>query len=350
LAFRGRFESAPAGVTFANGRVNLLGEHVDHQGGVVLPIALPEGVAVAWGPRPDRAVRLVSLDARMGDRFPLDRPGRCGRRFADLVRGVADVLTARGRRLPGVDLVVASDLPMRRGLASSAAYLVAVLRAFHAVSGAPAPDARELAALVGEIERLVAGVPCGAMDPIASALGVVGAPIRLDCASLEVERLPWPDDALVTAHDTGVERELSDTPYADRVRELEAGLGAVRAARPGLSTLRELDPAALLEIESCVSEPARARVRHVVTEMERVRRAVDAIRAGDLDVVGGLLRESHASLARDFAASTPAIDALVEEVDRAPGVLGARLQGAGWGGSLVVLQRRQGPSHSIQDA
>lgn len=327
-------------MTFAHGRVNLLGEHVDHQGGVVLPIALPAGVAVAYGPRPDRSVRLISLDERSGDRFPLDRPGRCGRRFADLVRGACDVLASRGQRLPGVDLMVAADLPARRGLASSAAYLVAILRALHAVSGADAPTPRELAALVQEIERLHVGVPCGAMDPIACALGLVGRPIALDCATLAYEALPWPADLDVVALDTGVERELADTPYAERRRELEAGLDALRGARPGLSTLRDVEPATFDALAEAIPEPARARVRHVVTEFARVARAAEAIRAEDWASLGTLLREAHESLSRDFGASTPAIDALVEEVRREPGVVGVRLQGAGWGGSLVVVRRR----------
>ncbi len=269
-------------MTFAPGRVNLLGEHVDHQGGLVLPIALPEGVAVAFGPRPDRSVRLISLDERMGDRFLLDGPGRCGRRFADLGRGACDVLASRGQRLPGVDLMVAADLPARRGLASSAAYLVAILRALHAVSGADAPTPRQLADLVQEIERRFAGVPCGAMDPIACALGLLGRPIALDCATLAYEELPWPDDLDVVALDTGVERELADTPYAERRRELEEGLTAVRRTRPDLPSLRELDPAEFAAIEATIPEPARARVRHVVTEIARVTRAVEAIRARGL--------------------------------------------------------------------
>ena len=334
-------------MAFAPGRVNLLGEHVDHQGGVVLPIALSEGVAVAYGPRPDRSVRLISLDERAGDRFLLDGPGRCGRRFADLVRGACEVLASRGQRLPGIDLMVAADLPARRGLASSAAYLVAILRALHAVSGADAPTPRELAALVQEIERVHAGVPCGAMDPIVSALGLVGRPIALDCATLAYEELPWPEDLAAVALDTGVERELSDTPYAQRRCELEEGLAAVRRASPGLQTLRGLSPSAFEALEATIPEPPRARVRHVVTEMARVTRAVEAIRAEDWESLGTLMCEAHESLSRDFGASTPAIDALVEEVRREQDVVGVRLQGAGWGGSLVVVRRRAGPTASM---
>lgn len=309
----------------------------------MLPIALREGVAVAYGPRPDRAVRMVALDEHAGDRFPLERPGRCGRRFADFVRGAATVLTAEGRRLPGVDLIIAADLPSRRGLASSAAYLVAVLRAFLAVSGSEPATPRQLAAWVQEIERTFAGVPCGAMDPIACAVGAIGRPLRLDCATLTYDVLPWPDDLEVVAHDTGVERELSATPYAERRRQLDDGLACVQRLRPACTSLAALSPTEFAAVEASIPEPARARVRHVVTEIARVARGVDAIRSENGAALGRLLNEAHRSLSENYGASTPEIDALVADLAARPDVLGARLQGAGWGGSLVVLRRRAAP-------
>lgn len=303
-------------------------------------MALREGVAVAYGPRPDRAVRMVALEQNAGDRFPLERPGRCGRRFADFVRGAATVLTAQGRRLPGVDLVIAANLPAGRGLASSAAYLVAVLRAFLAVSGSEPPTPRQLADWVQEIELTFGGVPCGAMDPIASAVGAIGKPLLLDCATLAYDVLSWPADLEAVAHDTGIERELSKTPYAERRRELDEALAALRHARPTLHSLVELDSAAFASLAPEVPEPARFRARHVVTEIERVRAAAIAIRASDGAALGHLLNEGHRSLSEDFGASTPGVDALAAELRRQPDVLGVRLQGAGWGGSLVVLRRR----------
>ncbi len=303
-------------------------------------MALREGVVVAYGPRPDRAVRMVALDENAGDRFPLERPGKCGRHFADFVRGAATVLSAEGRRLPGVDLVIASSLPARRGLASSAAYIVAVLRAFLAVSGSEPPTPKQLAAWVEEIEHTFAGVPCGAMDPIACAVGAVGQPIALDCATLAYEVLPWPADLDAIAHDTGIERELSATPYAARRLELERGLASIHALRPEIRSLADVGPAAFSEFESTLREPERMRVRHVVFEIERVRRAIDAIRGADGATLGRLMNEGHQSLSDDFAASTPEIDALACDLRRQPDVLGVRLQGAGWGGSLAVLRRK----------
>src|SRR5688572_17944830 len=135
LNFGGRFQAKPRGVVFAPGRLNLLGEHVDHQGGPVLPLPLAQGVACAWGPRPDRSVRVIALDALQGDRFVLGTYARSGRRWADLVRGVCQALEAEGLRLPGIDLVIAGDLPAGRGLGSSGAFLVSVVRAFDAARG-----------------------------------------------------------------------------------------------------------------------------------------------------------------------------------------------------------------------
>ena len=325
----------------APGRLNLVGEHVDHQGGLVLPLALREGVAVAWGPRADRSVRITALDERGADRFTLGSYSRSGRRWLDLARGACATLEARGTRLAGVDLVVAGDLPRRRGLASSAAYLVAIARALLAAAGRAPPTPAALAAAIPEIEETWAGARTGAMDPYVAALGQPGKPALIDCRDLTHEMLPWPEGIAATWRETGVERELSGTPYNDRRAELEAGLWIARAKAPGIRTLRDLSPSRWAEIEALVEEPARRRIRHVVTEIDRVRRAAQALRDGDVAMLGALVNESHASLSRDFECSTPEIDALVARVQAEPGVLGARLQGAGWGGCLLVVHKQR---------
>ncbi len=323
---------------FAPGRLNLVGEHVDHQDGFVLPVALREGVAAAWGPRPDRAVRIVATDLRQGDRFVLGKYDRSGRHWADLVRGACAVLEADGVHLPGVDLVTAGDLSAKRGLGSSGAFLTAILEACLAAAGRPAPPA-DLARRVQRIEADWAGVRCGAMDPYVSAVGLPGQPLLLDCKTLTHEVLPWPAGFEAVPVDTNVERNVAATPYNERRAELEAGLSCLRRFRPDLRTLRDLSPSQFAVFEEQVPEPARRRVRHVVTEIERVHRAADALRKGDAATLGSVMDEAHASLSRDFEASTPEIDALVSRTRAEPGVLGARLQGAGWGGCLAVLRR-----------
>lgn len=318
----------------------LIGEHVDHQGGLVLPMALKEGVAVAWGPRPDRSVRVVTLDENAGDRFTLGPYAKSGRRWADLLRGLCAVLESRGIRLPGIDLVVAADLPARKGLASSAAFLVACLKAFFAATGRSV-DPVEAGAVVQRVEAEWAGVRCGAMDPYVAAVGRPGEPLLLDCRDLSHERLPPPAGASATFEDTGVSRALVETPYNQRRAELEAGLARLAALRPG--AWRDVPAEALEPILASIPDPARKRVRHAVTEIDRVRRAADALRRGDSEALGLVMDEGHRSLSKDFECSTPAIDDLVARRREEPGVLGVRLQGAGWGGSLAVLRRSGGP-------
>lgn len=345
LQFSGRFESAPRGVVFAPGRLNLLGEHVDHQGGPVLPLPLPLGVHCGWAPRPDRAVRVIALDAGAGDRFVLGQYAKSGRRWADLVRGAFQALEAEGLRVPGVDLVVAGDLPARRGLGSSGAFLAAVVRAVDAARGDdPLPPA-DVARVVMEAEARWGGTRCGPMDPYVATVGVPGQPLLLDCARLVHEPLPWPAGVEAVAVDSGVHRALSETPYNTRRAELEEGLKRLAHAREAARAARTLvDDVRLLDREP---EPFARRARHFVTEVRRVHEAAAALRRGDADALGRLLDEGHRSLARDFEASSPELDALVATERARPGVLGVRLQGAGFGGTLVVL-RRTAPAPSSE--
>ena len=339
FAFTGRFESPPKGVVFAPGRVNLIGEHVDHQGGFVLPLALPQGVAAAWSPRPDRAVRVIALDAKEADRFTHGAYVKSGRRWADLVRGCCAVLEARGTRLPGVDLAIAGDVPPRKGLGSSGAFVTAVVRCLLAAGsrdGSPAGIAR----IAQEVEAKWAGVRCGAMDPYVAALGKPGVPILLDCLHLTHEELPWPDGVEAVPVDTGIARDLATSPYNERRAELEAGVALMKKARPGTQSLRDWSLDDLDALEDALPAAPRRRLRHALTEMTRVRRAADALKAGDGKALGAVLNEGHESLSSDFEASTPAIDAQAAALRSEPGVLGVRLQGAGFGGCLVVLREK----------
>jgi galactokinase len=332
----------PAGSAFAPGRVNLIGEHVDHQGGLVLPMALSEGVHVAWAPRHGRDVRFLSCDTGESGRFEPGTTARDGRGSLDLVRHVAAALRERGVAVRGTALAAASDLPLGAGLASSAAFVVAIAKALFAASGAPLPATKDLALLAQEVETRCTGVRCGWMDPYVAAAGEPGEPMLLDCAALTHETLPAPREAVIAWHDSGVRRTLADTPYNARRAEIEEGLARVREARPEVCSLRDLSLAAWKEIEARVPDPARRRVRHVVTEMDRVRRAAEALRSGDASTLGAILDEGHRSLADDFEASRPDLEAMRDGIRAQPEVLGVRLQGAGWGGCFVVLCRAPG--------
>jgi len=339
LYFTARFESEPRAVVFAPGRLVVLGEHLDHQGGTVLATALDQGVHVAVGIRPDRRVVVHALNVRATDTFDLDRLIHSGRRWADLVRGAFAHLQQDGRRLPGLNLAILGDLPVEEGLASSAAYLVAVLRAISEMTGT-AVEVPALAEAAQLVEREWAGVACGMMDPLVSLVGRPGEVLRLDMRTLEHEVLPLAEGLRFEPVATGIQRRLDRTPYNERRRTLDEALAHLRRDRPNLDHLVDLEEADLVWAEARLEPVAFRRVRHVVTETARVGSGIDAREHGDGPALGRLLNESHASLRDDFECSTPDIDRQVEAVLGEDGVLGARLQGAGWGGSLVVLRRR----------
>jgi len=348
FAYEGRFGGPPRGFVAAPGRLVVLGEHVDATGGPVLALPLRRGVTCAWGPRPDRSVRIVALDAKAGDRFVLGAYAKSGRRWADLVRGVCAALEAEGVRLPGIDLVVAGDLPARRGLGSSGAFLTAVVKAFDAARGDEPTPPSTVADVVTEAERTWGGNVAAPLDAYVAAVGAPGRPLLVDPARRTHEGLPWPDGVEAVPIDTGVHPTRAETPWAERKAELAEGLKRLAHAREAArATGGGPDDARLLDR---VPEPFVRRARHVVTEARRVAEGAQALRRGDAVALGRLLDESHRSLARDFQSSTPALDALVAARRAEPGVLGARLHGFGWGGCLLVLREVRPDAPTTDDA
>lgn len=338
LMFGGRCDRAPQGVEYATGRIVLLGEHLDHQGGRVLAAPTAEGIACAWAVRPDSRVVVWGMNARQKDSFQQGQAVKSGRSWADLARGACAHVARGQRRLPGIDLMVLGDVPVGEGLASSAAYLVVILRALHASIG-EYRSRWELAEDVPQIEREWVGVDCGPLDPYIVAAAKRGQILDLDCRELNHEVLHLPENVELLAEDSGVARLLRDTPYNARVQELAQALEDVRATGVEIDGLIDLSAEVFKELEPNLPEPGRSRARHVVTETGRVAQAAAAIAAGDMGCLGRLMIEGHRSLSRDFESSLPEIDALVEETIARPGVLGARLQGAGWGGRLAVLRQ-----------
>jgi galactokinase len=267
---------------WAPGRVNLIGEHVDYLGGPVLPAAVD---------------RLLRVEGRPAD----------GWSVASAVEGGEPYLRALGAELdvPPQAVTVTSDVPPGAGLSSSAALLVAL-----AAGLAPDLDGKEAARACQRAEQRATGVQVGIMDQFASALGRRGQALLLDCATLEYRPVPVPEDLLLAVVDSGVHRRLADTPYNERRREAEAGL------------------------------PRRR--RHVESETARVYEFAGALAARDRPRLGELLRASHVSLRDDFEVSTPEVDELVERIWAVPGCLGARIMGAGFGGSVLALLEETG--------
>ena len=311
--------SSPPVVATAPGRVNLIGDHTDTTGGLVLPMAVDLATTVT-GHRGGTEVVLTSDTEGAEARISLsiaDPASVSG--WARYVAGVVDEL----RPDVGFTGQVTTDLPVGAGLSSSAALEVAVALAL-GFEGDPV----ELAQLTRRAEQAASGVPCGIMDQLASAAGVAGHALLIDCHSLDVTPVAIPENVEIRVIHSGQSRELAGSAYGERTRSLEAAEAIVGPLR------LVSDPA---DLDAIADPLLRRRARHVVTENERVRGAVSAIGRRDLVAVGTAMAASHRSLRDDFEVSTPVLDRLVERLTATPGVFGARLTGAGFGGCVVAL-------------
>jgi galactokinase len=344
--FERRFGGPPQVAAQAPGRVNLIGEHTDYSGGLVLPCAIDRVTRVlaarrprASGPGLGPGIRVWASD--LGQIAEFD-PGRLQAEggWVDYVKGVVFSLAEQGHAVDAVDLVITSELPREAGLSSSAALGVAVITALDQAFGLELGAAAR-ARLVHRSENHFVGTGCGILDQFASALGRRDHALRIDCRSQEVDAIAMPVGrvTLLVAH-SGVTRRLARGDYRERVAECQQATQALRKAEilaPDSSTLRDLAVADLSGLEEVLGATLFRRVRHVVTENQRVDGVCRDLVAEDLRAVGEALREGQRSLREDFEVSTPELDALCEIADALPGVHGSRLTGAGFGGCSVHL-------------
>lgn len=310
---------------FAPGRVNLIGDHTDYTGGWAMPMAVEWGTTVEVE-RGGAHVRLESseepvpavVDLDVADLRAVEPP------WARYVAGVVSVV----RPAEGAVGTVRTTLPVGAGLSSSAALEVAVALAL-GFEGTP----QQLALACQRAEHAASGVPSGVMDQLASALGTEGHALFMDFTSLEVVPVPMPAGVDVVVVHSGQPRALAGSAYAERRAQCEA-------AEEVIGPLRDASEYHLAGIEDPL---LRRRARHVVTENRRVLEFADCLWMADLAGAGRLMAASHASLAGDFDVSTPELDALVAELCAVPGVYGARLTGAGFGGCVVALADAASP-------
>ena len=312
------------------GRVNLIGEHTDYNTGLALPFAIDRGVTVTAEPITGDRVQARALDLDEQDEFPFAAPERANG-WRAFVRGAVAELTAAGHSLRPCRLEIESDLEQGIGLSSSAAMETALCLALLAMAGEDAGDRVELAKLCSRVENDWVGAETGLLDQLASLCSEPGHAIRIDFATLAIEPVPldlrgW---TLVTL-DSGAVHSIAESGYNERRRECGEACAVL-----GIETLREardLEP---------LPPPLRARARHVVTENARVDATVEALRAGDLERVGELLDEGHASLRDDYECSVPEVEATVATL-KAAGAAGARMVGGGFGGAVLGLFRPGG--------
>jgi len=332
--FRRVFDREPEVSASAPGRVNLIGEHTDYNGGYVLPTALPQETHVWLSRRQDGLVRACSIDidAREVTAFTLGSEKRT-QSWIDYVQGVTWALAERGLQLGGVDLLVTSNVPIGKGLSSSASLEVAVARAFRDMFALPLDDVA-IAMAGHRAETAFVGAPVGIMDQMVSSLGDRTTALFLDAWTKAYEKVPIPANVELGVIDSGIAHSHVSGAYRTRREECEKA-----AAMLGVDKLRDLSTDDLPRI-AALPDPLSRRARHVVTENARVLLAVSALRDGDATLLGRLFVESHASMRDDFEVSLPEIDRLIEITTADQRVYGARLTGGGFGGAIVVLCRR----------
>ncbi|ALA59234.1 galactokinase [Nitrospira moscoviensis] len=329
------FHRLPDALAYAPGRVNLMGDHTDYNGGYVLPMPLPQETHVEVALRQDRTVRVWSGNVEPAQAHRDYRLGEERRRqdWVDYVQAATAALARGTHALSGMDVRVVSSVPPGAGLASSAALLVALLHAMRNALRLDVSDA-DVARLAHLAETEFVGAPVGIMDQMVCALGRPGSAFFLDTATLAYEHVPLPPSAEWIVIHSGVRHSHQTGSYPERRRECEAACALL-----GLRSMRDLEGAGRQEVLSRIAElppPLDARARHVVTENDRVLAGVELLQDGNMRGFGALMKASHESLRHDYAVSVPETDLLVELADAEEAVYGARLTGGGFGGSVVI--------------
>ncbi|HVN56335.1 MAG TPA: galactokinase [Anaerolineaceae bacterium] len=348
-------DSSPSLPTaIAPGRVNLLGEHVDYNGGPVLPAAIDRAVRLAYLPRSDRQVYLRARDLNTGVVFDLDHlvdrqdiAGQPLPTWALYPAGVAWALSRKGLEVRGLEGEFTSTVPIGAGLSSSAAVELAFSVAWRTLGGWEA-DPLELARLCQRAENQYVGVNCGLMDQFASACGVEDHALYFDTRSLVWRPVPLPPSVVIVIADSGVRRSLANSAYNERRAACEQAVALLQPYLPGVTTLRDVTPEEFNRLADHLPELVRKRARHVVEECARVDEAIQCLDRGDGAAFGRLMFAGHASLRDLYEVSIPELDLLVELAGSLPGCLGARLTGAGFGGCTVNLVEEQHAEEFIQ--
>jgi galactokinase len=331
--FEDRFGSRPR-VFRAPGRVNLIGEHTDYNGGFVMPVAIQLSTWVAAAPRSDMTLTIVSEALGTSATVALSEPLVPQGHWSDYVAGVAQVLIAEGVRLTGADLLVSSTLPQGAGLSSSAALEVASALA---LLGGGGPDPTTLARWCRRAENEFVGAQVGIMDQYVACHGQRGHALLIDCRTIESRPLPLPTDMGIVVCNTMVKHRIAGGEYNARRADCEAAVQTLQRVLPDVQDLRDVQVDDLERHGHTLDDIRRRRVRHVVTENQRVLDAAEALEHGDLARFGELMRESHRSLRDDYDVSSRELDIMVDLGNAQPQALGTRMTGGGFGGCTVSL-------------
>jgi galactokinase len=327
----------------APGRVNLLGEHVDYCNGPVLPVAIDRSMKVDFSARDDQQVEIVALDINEQVCFSLadlagknDCAGNPLPAWAKYPAGVAHILQKHGLPLTGINAQFTSDIPIGAGLSSSAALEVAFALAFQTLADWEL-DRMTLSRYCQQAEQTYVGMNSGLMDQFASAHGVENHALYFRIHAMQWEAVPLPADVAIVIADSKVPHSLTDSAYNERRAATEAAVRLLTPALPDIEALVDVSPAQFEAHKHLLPPQIAQRAEHVVYECDRMDKAIAALKAGDIQQFGQLMYATHASLRDLYEVSTPELDLLVEIARSLPGIYGARLTGAGFGGSTVNL-------------
>lgn len=318
------------------GRINLIGEHTDYNGGFVFPGAIDKMLLAAIRPNATDRVNLFSIDIDEAVSFGLEEADAPAQQWARYIFGVAREIIKRGGTVRGFDAVFAGNVPLGAGLSSSAALESCFAFALNDLFNGGAIKKYELARIGQSTEHNYCGVNCGIMDQFASVFGRKGNLMRLDCRSGEFEYFPFsPEGYQLVLVDSRVKHELADSPYNKRRQSCERV-----AARLGVDTLRDADMAMLDAARADISDEDYRRARYVIGEKQRVLDVCDALNAGDYETVGERMYETHRGLRDDYEVSCEELDFL-NDLARRCGVTGSRIMGGGFGGCTINLVRKE---------
>ena len=339
-AYKAAYQKSATDIFFSPGRVNLIGEHTDYNGGFVFPCALSFGTYLLMAPNDEQKMNFRSLNIDATYSLPLNQLTEVlpNKAWANYPLGVIAQFIKRGVAITqGYDILFWGNVPAGAGLSSSAAMEVVTAFAFNELL-ATGYDRTELAKIGQKAEHEFAGVMCGIMDQFASAQGKKDHAIYLNCDTLHFDLVPVKLEGIkVVIANTHSPHHLDSGAYNDRVRQCQLAVQQISAVRP-IKNLAELSQADFLHVETAITDPiAHRRARHVVGEVQRTMDAVQALQQGNIELFGQLMTQSHISLRDDYEVTGPQLDALAEAAWKIDGVLGSRMTGGGFGGCTVSL-------------
>lgn len=334
-AYHAHFDGAPR-LFRAPGRVNLIGEHTDYNDGFVFPVAMDREVCFCVSPRDDRRIRLRALNLNAAEEFSLDALSWTpGGHWTNYIKAMAKAFEDAGHRCIGFEGVIEGDVPIEGGVSSSSAFTVAAATAFERLAEIRI-DENELILLTQVAENSATGLRGGIMDQFTARRARADHALLIDCRSLDYELVPMPPVTIVVI-DTKKPRSLATTAYNTRRAECEEGVAVIARTVPGIKALRDVTLGQLEARRKDLLDTVYRRCRHVITENARVLECVKVLRAGDLPALGQLVSDSHRSLRDDYRVSCDELDVVVALAWDTPGVYGARMVGAGFGGCAIAI-------------